>query len=209
LTSPGHRINPPALSSRKNETVSDRATALGGSGLGNTFVGVVGATVLLCPAALVAEGVDWQTAVARLAAERTRAEACVGILKRHGDPAQVSRGELAYGEAKAEVDAVLGALIVALAERKPLGDPVEVEQGLSRGVAARDAFCERAVALLPPTGGEREGILAGLVGGVAGPLVEAVLALYGEAREDDRLRRRTIETQLEATRWASFAEVTP
>ena len=162
---------------------------------------------LLWPASAGAQTIDWQTAVARLAAERTRAETCVGILKRHGDPAQISRGELAYGEAKAEVDAVIGALIVALAEQKPLGDPLEVEQGMSRGVAARDAFCEQAVALLPPTSGEKEGILAGLVEGVAGPLIEAVMALYGEAREDDRLRRKTIETQLEATRWPAFAQV--
>ena len=161
------------------------------------------------PVAGVADEIDWQTAVGRLAAERTRAETCVGILKRHGDPAQISHGELAYGEAKAEVDGVIGTLIVALAEQQPLGDPVEVEQGMGRGVAARDAFCEQAVGLLPPTSGEKEGILAGLVEGVAGPLVEAVLALYGDAREDDRLRRKTIETQLEATRWPSFAQVTP
>jgi hypothetical protein len=159
--------------------------------------------------ATAAEEIDWQTAVARLASERTKAETCVSILKRHGDPAQISRGELAYGEAKAEVDAVIGALIVALAEQKPPSDPLELEQGMSRGVAARDAFCKQATALLPPKDGEREGILAALVGGVAGPLVEAVVALRGQAREDDQLRRKTIETQLEATRWPAFAQVTP
>ena len=119
--------------------------------MGNVITGVIASAVLATPAMLAAQEIDWQTAVSRLAAERTRAETCVGILKRHGDPAQISRGELAYGEAKAEVDAVIGALIVALAEQKPLGDPLELEQGMSRGVAARDAFCEQAVALLPPT----------------------------------------------------------
>jgi hypothetical protein len=165
--------------------------------------------LVLWPASAGAQDIDWQVAVSRLAAERTRAETCVSLLKRHGDPAQISRGELAYGSAKAEVDAVIGTLIVALAEQKPLGDPLELEQGMSRGVAARDAFCEAAVALLPPASGEKEGVLAGLVAGVAGPLVDAVMALHGEAREDDRLRRATIQTQLEATRWTTFSEVTP
>ena len=128
------------------------------------------------PLAGVADEINWQTAVSRLAAERTRAETCVSILKRQGDAAQVSRGQLTYGEAKAEVDAVVAVLIVALAEQKPLGSTVEVEQGMCRGVAARDAFCEQAVGLLPPTSGEKEGILAGLVAGVAG-LIEAVLAI--------------------------------
>jgi hypothetical protein len=167
------------------------------------------AMVLLRPAMVSAEELDWQVAVARLAAERTRAETCVAILKRHGDPARISHGELADGNAKAEVDAVIGALIVALTEQKPPEDQMELEQQLSRGVEARDAFCQRALALVPPSPGESKGGVADLVGGVAGPMVEILLELFKQAREDDRLRRKTIETQLEAAKWPSFAQVTP
>jgi hypothetical protein len=77
---------------------------------------------LLSPAlvsAALAQGtpaIGWQEAVARLAAERTRAESCAGLLKKHGDEAARSRGGLAYGEAKAEVDAVVAGLVVALAQ---------------------------------------------------------------------------------------------
>ena len=123
--------------------------------MGTFVISVVVASVLLWPMAGAAEEIDWQTAAARLAAERTRAETCASILKRHGAPGQVSSGELVYGEARAEVDAVIGALIVALVEQKPLVDPLAVEQQMSRGVAARDAFCQQAVALAPPSGGER------------------------------------------------------
>ena len=40
---------------------------------------------------------------------------------------------------------VIGALIVALAQQKPPEDQLELEQQLSRGVDARDAFCRQAV----------------------------------------------------------------
>jgi hypothetical protein len=134
--------------------------------------------VLLWPAMVAAEELDWQVAVRRPAAERTRAETCVSILMRQGDPARISRGELAYGDAKAEVDAVIGAPIVALAEQKPPEDQLELEQQLSRSVEARDAFCRQALTLMRPTSGERKGILAGLVGGAVGPMVEALLELF-------------------------------
>ncbi len=55
------------------------------------------------------------------------------LLKPHGDPAALSRGELAYGEAKAEVDAVIGALIVALAKDEEPAILPDVEKGMSAG----------------------------------------------------------------------------
>jgi hypothetical protein len=71
---------------------------------------VVLMTLLLVPAVVRAQPMRWPEAVAALAAERTRAETCVRLLKRHagGDAAVLSRGELAYTAAKADVDAVLG-----------------------------------------------------------------------------------------------------
>jgi hypothetical protein len=70
-----------------------------------------------------AEGIGWQEAVARLAGERTKAETCVRLLKTYGDEAALSRGDLTYGEAKAEVDAIIAGLMVALAKDEEPGDP--------------------------------------------------------------------------------------
>src|SRR3712207_294875 len=64
------------------------------------------------------QGVNWQEAVARLAQERTRAETCARLLKKHGDAAAVDRGALAYGEAKAEYDGIVAGLGVALAQKQ-------------------------------------------------------------------------------------------
>jgi hypothetical protein len=41
------------------------------------------------------------------------------------------------------------------------------------------------------------------------PLLEAARTLYTGWTEQDRLRRQTIQTQLEATQWSAFAEITP
>jgi hypothetical protein len=57
---------------------------------------------LLAPATVLGAEtppIGWQEAVARLAAERTRAETCAGVLKKYGDEATKAKGELTYGEA--------------------------------------------------------------------------------------------------------------
>jgi hypothetical protein len=72
---------------------------------------------LLLPAVVLAQTMRWPEAVAALAAEHTRAETCGRLLKRHTghEAATLSRGELAYASAKAEVDTVIVGLTVVLA----------------------------------------------------------------------------------------------
>jgi hypothetical protein len=60
--------------------------------------------------------IGWPEAVGRLAGERSKAENCAASLQGHGDEQQISRGQLAYGEAKAKFDAVIAELITALTE---------------------------------------------------------------------------------------------
>jgi hypothetical protein len=65
--------------------------------------------------AAFAEEIGWPVAVARLAYERTKAETCVKALKKYRDKATLSRGEDVYNNSKAEYDAVVRGLTVALA----------------------------------------------------------------------------------------------
>jgi hypothetical protein len=152
----------------------------------------------------------WPAAIATLAAERTRAETCVRLLKRHagGNAAVLSRGELAYNDAKAEIDAVIAGLTVVLAERGTPPQLLDLEARLTRGVGAREAFCRQVMALVPEDPGTRD-FLVPLLGVVLKPLLDAVGTLYKGTAEQDRLRRQTIQTQLEATIWTTFAEITP
>jgi hypothetical protein len=153
-----------------------------------------------------AEGIGWQEAVARLAHERTRAETCVRLLKTYGDEAALSRGDLTYGEAKAEVDAVIAGLIVALAKDEEPATLPDLETRLTLGIKGRQTLCEQVKPLVPDATGERN-VVADLVAGALGPLVEAVKEIYLDAQKADRLTRLTIQNQLEATRWPAFAEI--
>jgi hypothetical protein len=166
------------------------------------------ALAVLIPHSLAAakEPLSWQDAVGRLASERTRAETCVGLLKRHGDEAAISRGELVYGEAKAEVDAAIAGLIVTVAaDGEPEALP-DLERRLEKGVEGRLALCRAATALLPPAEGEK-GSIFDVLGDVLSSLIEAAAAIHENYAEDGRLTRKTIQTQLEAARWPAFAAI--
>jgi hypothetical protein len=166
--------------------------------------------LLLMPAVVQAQTMRWEDAVAALAEERTRAETCVRLLKRHAgnDAATLSRGEVAYTDAKANVDAVIGGLIVVLAQRGTPTDLADLEPRLTRGVQAREAFCTQVIALVPPDPRLRD-VRGELVGAFVKLLQDAVRTLHGYITEEDHLRRKTIQTQLEATQWSAFAVITP
>jgi hypothetical protein len=166
--------------------------------------------LLLGPAMVRAQTMRWPEAVAALAAERTRAEDCARLLKRHAtdDTGTRSRGEHAYAQAKAEVDAVIAGLTIVLAQGGTPPALSDLEARLTRGVRAREAFCQQVMALVPEDPGTRD-LRAKLVGAFLPPLLEAARTLYAYLTEQDRLLRQTIQTQLEATKWSAFADITP
>ena len=60
------------------------------------------------------ESLSWQQAVAILTAERELAVTAVAIIKRLGGPGDLTSAEIAYGDGRAEIEAVIAALTVAL-----------------------------------------------------------------------------------------------
>ena len=173
-----------------------------------------GANPAMTSAGSRTQTIGWQEAVARLATERTRAETGAALLKKHGAATTVDRGALAYGEAKAEVDAIVAGLIVALAQgREPTSLP-ELEARLERATQAGAAFGALVRSAVPSRAGEKNwlaDLTHGLLGGAVGPVADAVKAIWLDAaqarREADRLKTETIKTQLEDARWAPFAAI--
>lgn len=162
------------------------------------------------PASGHAQAIGWPEAVARLAGERTKAQTCLDMLKDFGDKAQVARGRLGYGIAKAEFDGVITGLIIVLGE----GDKPEsldtLQTRLERGVSGLKQFCDGVVALLPPDEARKGGIgdiAKGAIEPVINALSEGVAALYNDHRNKKALTRQTIQTQLEAAKWPDFGEV--
>jgi hypothetical protein len=154
----------------------------------------------------MAQEINWQEAVARLAQERTQAETCARLLKKHADAAAVDRGALVYGEAKAEYDGIIAGLRVALAQKQRPASLADLEERLRRGFEKRDAFCRSVQTLVPAAPGEK-GVIGEIVTGALEPLIQAVQAIYMRAKDDGALTRQTIETQLAATAWPDFAAV--
>jgi hypothetical protein len=153
--------------------------------------------------------ITWQEAVARLARERTVAETCAALLKKHGDAAAIARGALAYGEAKAEYDGIVAGLTVALSQKAAPTSLPGLEAMLGRAFEKREAFCGSVQPLIAaPSTGEK-GVIEDVVKGAIGPLMDAIKAIWVRSRDDNALMRKTIETQLEATAWPDFAAVAP
>ena len=157
-----------------------------------------------------AKGIGWPEAVARLAGERANAETCAALLKGHGNKEQVSRGRLAYGEAKAEFDSVIAGLNTALAEGGNPESLASLDTKLERGASRLWELCKSASDLVPNTSG-RKGVLVELAAAAIEPVIKAlsegVAALYNDHRKDEALTRQTIQTQLEAAKWPEFGEV--
>jgi len=97
--------------------------------------------ILIAPMANTATDIGWPEAVGRLAGARSKAVTCAGLLKGHGDKEQISSGQLAYGEAKANFDTVIGGLATALTEGAQPKSLPSLEAGLENGASALRTFC--------------------------------------------------------------------
>lgn len=152
--------------------------------------------------------IGWPEAIARLAAERTRATNCVEQARGLGIPANDPLARQ-YAEAKAEVDGVIAGLAVALAEqRAPVSLP-ELERRLTAGLEGRQRFCASVDARLPPRPTGERSVLSDALTALIKPALEAVVKLWEMHREDSKLRRDTIRAQLEATKWPDFTASPP
>lgn len=156
------------------------------------------------------DGVNWQDAVAELAAEKTRAEACVSLAKQvFDDPgAKLASVQLDYSSAKAEMDAIIGGLVVVLAVEDEPEDFSTFETRLTEAVSLREKFCKTVVANLPEDVDQNtKGVVSDILGKGVAALISAAKDIYIFHQEEDDLERKTIQTQIEATKWKDFAEV--
>jgi hypothetical protein len=157
--------------------------------------------------------VSWSDAVGQIAGERAKAETCVALMKKYGDDAQKARGEITYTDAKANVDAVIAGLIVALTAGQTPASLASLQDKLSGGVSGLVEFCGTVSNLLPQKAGQTEkGVMVEIAKMIPleqllKMLSDGVSALYTNHRGDDALTRRTIQTQLESAKWPAFSEV--
>jgi hypothetical protein len=164
--------------------------------------------VVVAGTALHAQEINWQEAVARLARESARVEICASVLKKYGNPTAIERGSISYGEAKAEYDAIIAGLTVALARKEQPASLSGLQASLQRGFDKREAFCQSAQSLIPQDKGEK-GVVEEIAKDAVGPIIQAVEVIYSKAKDADALTHKTIQTQLEAISSPTFASVSP
>lgn len=153
--------------------------------------------------------IPWTEAIARLAAERTRAVTCAAQAR--ALPEGTAALAAAYGEAKADMDGIIAGLSVALAEGSAPKALDDLLGRLEAAVTKREAFCRAVAARMPsPTLGAKVAISDVLgLGKLVKDLVEAGMAIWQRIADADTLRRDTIRAQLEATLWPDFSDVPP
>ena len=153
----------------------------------------------------------WADAVAQVAGVRTKAETSAALLKKFGDPSHIARGQLIYANAKAEADGVIAGLIVALSAKDEPESLSSLQERVERAATGLATLRKLAESQLPNLEGTRDfelgNILKGAIEQLYKPLSDAVSALYNNYRTDNELTRKTIQTQLEATRWPDFDQV--
>ncbi|HVR58364.1 MAG TPA: hypothetical protein VMT72_16240 [Pseudolabrys sp.] len=172
-------------------------------------------TLLVLTSSVIAQStaISWPDAVGQIAGERAKAEACVALMKKYGDDAQKTRGAITYTSAKADFDAVIAGLLVALSAGQTPTSLPSLQEKLSRGASGLSQFCGTVIDLLPKKAGQAEkgfgvDILKAIpLEQLLKALSDGVATLYTNHRSDDALTRRTIQTQLESAKWPAFSEV--
>jgi hypothetical protein len=154
----------------------------------------------------------WEDAVAQLSGARTKAEISVSLLKKFGGSSGIARGRLIYTDAKAEADAIIAGLIVALSVNGQPERLSSLKERVERAVSGLARLRNIAESQLPKLESVIRDLNVGDILNVAiehlqKPLLDAVVTLYNNYRTDNELTRETIRRQLEAARWLDFAAV--
>lgn len=191
---------------RRQSTTRGQAPADRPLGGWLSCAGLLACLVLSGAITAMAADIDVSEAIIRLQAEKEKARACVSLLKQHADQNAIAQGEHAYAAAKREVDAVIDELIKALEAQGTSLPPGDLEAGVTRGVRGRLAFCGTVEPWVQAKPGDKN-IFIDIMEDTIVPSIEAVRSLFGFRRAADLLQRKTIQTQLEATKWPEFARI--
>jgi hypothetical protein len=154
-----------------------------------------------------AEEVGWSEAVTRLTAEGTKATECVRQLKKRGDAAAQDAGRKKYEAARSAMDTVITGLIASLDDDSGDVEASKIEKEITGVVEGRLSFCAIVDPMIPKSDGDRN-IFADIMRDTLKPTLAAAAGLLGiENSQNNLLRRKTIQTQLEGARWPDFERI--
>lgn len=196
----------PAACPSGYENLCNALPVTGGSGGLGSQAGTGGkSTVIVHPDALAAPTFGWPDTIDLLAQERSRAEACVDLLKASEDKAAIQQGRIAYVEAKAAADSVIAGLIVTLVQGSRPGNLPRIVADLEDLGVGLQEVCNDAI---KAGGGRSKGVIDEIARAPGEPALHALKSSAGAlwTRETSPLEIETIKAQLEAAEWPAFGE---
>ena len=181
------------------------------------LTGLVACAALLLaqPAPCAAQDAGWRPAVDRLAREKTLAEGCASILKTFGDHAPMARvqGQRLYARAKADMDGLIGLLLVDLANQRPLADASELRHRLEAVVAQRQTLCRHVDVAVGTALRQHSGrtsaadLLAEGTGDAPSCLIESIAQIWRAYGAADQGERAAIIARIGAMRWLEYTQL--
>jgi hypothetical protein len=150
----------------------------------------------------------WPDTIRLLTREKTKAKACVALLKSAGDQSAIQQGAIDYEGARAASDGVIAGFTTALVVGGKPQDFKTIQADLEEAGAGLQKVCDAAVKAADAAKGTKGGPLADVVTAAVEPLIgalkEAAGALWANHIEMAKLEQEMIEKQLEAAKWPEF-----
>jgi hypothetical protein len=168
-------------------------------------------TALLALAVLAsgspAFALGWPDAIQALAKEKSKAAACVALLKSAGDKKAIAEGQFVYIDAKATSDGVIAGLKTLVAERGKPGDLSKLAESLDTSAAGLQKVCDAARSAAEAAAGAK-GPVADIVKEATGPIVDvlksAVGAIYGDWKDMQKIEQTELRESLQNAVWPDF-----
>lgn len=162
-------------------------------------------TVLITASPTFALG--WPDAIQALAKEKSKAAACVALLKSAGDKKAIVEGQLIYIDAKETSDGVIAGLKTLVAERGEPGDLSKLAESLDTSAAGLQKVCDAARSAAEAAAGAK-GPVADIVKEAIGPIVDlvksSVSAIYSDWKDMQKIEQTELREELQNAVWPDF-----
>lgn len=156
-----------------------------------------------------ASDIGWPETTAQLTALRSKAESCVRLLKGHGNKSEISRGRMNYEEAKVQIDAVISGLTTVLVQKDNPDNLPGLEIRLKQASTNLEPLCSASDNQMS----DNKSVFSGIAQEAIGPLIKSIsdgiAAIYKNYQKESELTRKTIQKQLDDSKWQNFANIAP
>jgi hypothetical protein len=149
----------------------------------------------------------WPDAIQALAKEKSKAAACVALLKSAGDKKAITEGQLVYIDAKAMSDGVIAGLKTLVVQRGKPSDLPKLAESLDTSAAALQKVCDAARSAAEAAAGAKSPV-GDIVKEAIGPIVDlvksSVSAIYSDWKDMQKIEQTELREELQNAVWPNF-----